>query len=378
MVLLKNKFVTLFARTSNTELTKDIGMIPFLLHKDHKFCCKIACYQNQDEYPALKEEVKGLELDFITRRFKREWLDGALYLYKNAKEIDILNIYHLDTKRLALWWFIYKILNPKGIIYLKLDLSCTGPDLLKKENWLIMVIRKYVLQRIDLISAESHRLCMEFKKIYGVEACFIPNGYYDWYKPKTVKDKERIILTVGRIGTNQKATEILLEAFADIASKTDYLLKLVGKVDERFQAYIKQFYEKHEELRERVIFTGEIYSKYLLALEYEKAQIFVLPSRWESFGIVVPEAMSLGCYPIVSDSVAPCAEFTDNLRLGKNFVTDNIKSLEGEIMKAINELKVDKTLPDNIKEYAKQQFYWKLIVDRISGLLIDKIIERKR
>lgn len=368
------RFVTLFPRAGNNELTKDVGMIPYLLHKNYGFQSKLACYQNEAEYTAIKRDVKGLELDFVSKRFAQEWINGVLYLYKKAKEIDVLNLYHLDTLRLAMWCAVYKIRNPKGIIYLKLDMSCTGPYRVESVGWLIRLVRKFILNNINLISGESKRLCVDFKKKYNLEPVYIPNGYYCWNKLGHNIEKEKIILTVGRIGVYEKSTELLMETFADVADDiNNYTLKLVGHIDSQFEKYINKYFDRHYDLKSRIILAGEILNKKELYEDYCRAQIFVLPSKWESFGIVIPEAMSCGCYPIVSDGVTPCEDFTDNSRLGKIFISDNKESLKEAIFMAISELDGDKSIVNNIKSYAEKYYNWDTIINRLGDFLKDMV-----
>ncbi|WP_242846035.1 hypothetical protein [Clostridium novyi] len=53
--------------TKNVNLVKEMGMIPYKLHKKFGYDAKIACY-NLDEYTYLNEEVKGLKTRFYRRK----------------------------------------------------------------------------------------------------------------------------------------------------------------------------------------------------------------------------------------------------------------------------------------------------------------------
>jgi hypothetical protein len=60
-------FVTLFPGATNIHLTKDVGMIPFIMHKYYGYDSTLVCYKN-DEYDYLETEVKGLKIDFLEKK----------------------------------------------------------------------------------------------------------------------------------------------------------------------------------------------------------------------------------------------------------------------------------------------------------------------
>lgn len=54
------------------------------------------------------------------------------------------------------------------------------------------------------------------------------------------EQKENLILTIGRIGTEQKNNELLLKALADIKLK-DWSVQFVGPIEESFKSKIDLF-----------------------------------------------------------------------------------------------------------------------------------------
>ena len=156
----------------------------------------------------------------------------------------------------------------------------------------------------------------------------------DKIKVKTLEEKEDIILTVGRLGTKAKNTELLLETLKDTDLK-DWKVYLVGSLDKRFEKYKENFFKENPDLINKIIFTGEIKNREELYKYYNRAKVFVLPSKWESFGIVMVEAMAFGNYVITSNTCA-ANDITNNSEIGKIIETDSKKELEIEIKKAIN------------------------------------------
>lgn len=112
----------------------------------------------------------------------------------------------------------------------------------------------------------------------------------------------RVILFMGRLAF-QKGPEILVRSFATIAPRfPDAVLLMAGYAlrgggtRRRVEAALRQT----PDIRQRVIFTGPL-SGYDWRAAYACAELFVLPSRWEGFGIVLLEAMAAGLAVVVSD-----------------------------------------------------------------------------
>ena len=100
----------------------------------------------------------------------------------------------------------------------------------------------------------------------------VHQGYYNIFgfeddREAVLGSKEKVILCVARHGTWQKATEVLLEAFAYIEETIpEWKLELVGSVEEDFKSYIEEYYRRYPKLRERVLFFGNIRDRQRLAV----------------------------------------------------------------------------------------------------------------
>ena len=115
-------FVTIFPICENVHLTKDLGQIPYFLHRTHGFDSKIVSYKNNETYDNLNGEVKGLKMDFVENTGRINFLEKGIlkYIYSNAKKIDVLNLY-IFSKHTFVYGIFYKMLNPSGFLFLKLD-----------------------------------------------------------------------------------------------------------------------------------------------------------------------------------------------------------------------------------------------------------------
>lgn len=363
----KIRFVTLFPAAENMHLIKDVGMIPFILHKYYGYDSTIACYDLGD-YSFLESEVAGLKIDIIPSSTGNEEMDVRTYLLNKANNIDILQVYHWSLKTLN-WVNIYKRTNPNGKVYIKLDVNSAVRNV--DFNTYYSVLQQENLKNCTLISGETRELCDYLNKAWPVKVQYIPNGFYDYGNRSEVKyeEKENIICTVGRIGSYQKATEILMMAFKIARSYIpNWKLKIIGPVQGEFQVYIDNFLNLNPELRNRILFTGEVIDRIALKNEYNKAKIFCLPSRWESFGLAFSEAESSGCY-IISSNVDSAIDITDNKRYGVVFEVDNVQQLAECLIKSCNDENELKRVCKEVQEYAYENFHWVKICKSIHEFL---------
>ena len=362
------KFVTLNPRTKNVNLVKDVGLIPYYLHTLFNVDATVVTYKNDDEYPYVDNEVKGLKLEFIKKVFGRQ-IDGMMYVFKHARDIDVLNVYHLNTATL-LAEMAYKLKNKKGKIYLKLDMSKEGlrTVFLKDPRGLI---KRLDIKLADVVSVETKLIHKRLQESFGDKIAYITNGCLlpdDEIDSDT--NSENTILTVANFGTWEKASDTLLEAFNKSANKHDYKLKVIGKVSEEFKPFIEEFFTKYPDMKERVVFLGEIHDRDAILNEYKKAKIFTLPSRQESFGIVLVEAAYEGCYLVTTEATTAGFDVSDEGRYGSIAKTDDIDSLADAFVNICTNKEFDwNNHAKEISSYAKSVFNWETIVTTLYDLL---------
>ena len=131
---MNKKKISLFytiKRFKNLELYKDPGMVPYYLSKNYELESNII-YSNEKKIKVMEKfrniklkELKYYNFGKIIKKIDKfkilENISFYIYLLKEAKEIDYLMFFHLGIDKFFLI-LLYKFLNKKGKIYLKLDI----------------------------------------------------------------------------------------------------------------------------------------------------------------------------------------------------------------------------------------------------------------
>jgi glycosyltransferase involved in cell wall biosynthesis len=376
-------FVTIFTETENFHLVKDVGQIPYFMYKTEGYDAELISYKNNEEYPYLNKEVKGLKLNFIPNKGRLVYFElGILsYLWSFSKSIDILNLFHFKKDHL-LYFLLYKTLNPKGKSYIKLDMDILffkdyNAFLYSKyslKNYLLKSITKWIFQLTDVFSVETEEARLYLLRIYPEleqKLICIPNGVDNHYLEEEIKlrsweEKENIIITVGRIGTFQKNTELFLEALKDV-DLGSWKVYIMGPVEASFQAYIETYFKMHPHLAEKILFMGNITDRKELFEWYNQAKVFCLTSRWESFGIVFTEALYFGNY-IITSPISSAAYITDYGKYG-TIAESDVLEFSKAIQKGINPGFLTTQRYEEIRNFSKKNFTWTGIIKKLSDKL---------
>ena len=363
-------FYSFFPYTKKEHLMKPNGLIPYTFYKEFGYESHIVTY-NIDEYD--DENIKGVNFDFIKKVTGNPLIDVSFFIIKNAKKIDILHKFFWGKEN-YIWFTLYKMLNRNGKIYVTMDADERIKSDSMKMHGIKGKIKTYFLKKCNLISTETVDIYKWLKEYWYKDIKYVPYGVISSNKKIEYENKENLIITVGRIGTYQKATEILLQAYKKVyLDIPNWKLKIIGPIEEKFKLTIKEFFNKNPELEEKVEFLGALYNREKLMNEYEKAKIFCLTSRYESFGLVLSEAGSRGCYIVASD-LAPARDLTDNKKYGSLFEIDNVDKLANILKNICNNESLMKNNCEKIQEYINKNFTWKSVCEKALSYLKEKNI----
>lgn len=361
------KYVTLFPEAENVHLIKSCGMIPFVMKKFYGYDSTFVCYENGN-YDYLDNEVKGLKLKKLKRITNNKLLDSILFLIKNAKNIDVLHMYHL-SKRTLICSYVYKFINKKGVVYLKLD--NTDKDYFGKEYVPTkeLKLKFKLMKNYDVISTESSECYKYINSKFPISIKYIQNGFYEPLDKVKVNEKKNIILTVSRIGTKQKNNEMMLEGFSKIHKEIpDWKLRMIGPVEKSFEQVLDSYLQKDPTLASKIEMLGEIKDREILNKHYNEAKIFTLTSIFEGFPTVYLEALKSGCY-LVSTNFNVAKEITNFGEFGSVAEINDTKDYANKLLKSCKEINFDENLQKKIQDFAVNQYYWPNTCKKLDGFI---------
>lgn len=360
-----------------TRLYKDEGLLPYYIGKEYKLETEFLCSNSKKKLPDVFRTMKIIEkpirLLFLKhlKYYKYFYYEYFKYLLKNSCKIDYLLFFQLSLYKLP-YLFLYKFLNRNGKVFIKLDINLSWINHLVNISSYKKKFIHFLIKKVDLISCETKECFDEIRENgfcnlnISDKLIHIQNGFDEEYlienniKVKKFEEKENVMITVGRIGTEQKNNEMLLKVIDKIDLK-DWKIYIIGPYTEEFKEYYDDFIKSNSDKKDKVILVGNIEDKNLLYDYYNKAKIFLLTSRWEGFAIVYPEALRFGNY-IITTEVGGAKDITDNGKIGVITEIENEEQYKYEILKVINEEINLKEKYNQSLKWSEEKFLWNNIV----------------
>lgn len=348
-----------FRRWGNVELLKDKCLTGYMLANELDTRAVMLFGTKAADYP-YKEILPGLEVLYSDA----ESGDARVYIEHLVKEhlqMDLL-ILHGIYRQTVGYLDAYRKYRPDGKVYCGLDLNTYWMEHIMWEDAII----KNFAKQCDIIatSCRSLRDALNRNPKVSFPCRWIPNGFLNPYNTEIIADasvKKNIILTVGRIGTDQKNSHELLVAFLKIYNELpEWELRLVGTIEPEFKPFIDGYFEAFPFLRDRVTFTGAITDKTELYREYAQAKLFALTSCYEGgTPNVYAEALVHGCMFVTSD-IDAADDITNFGELGLKYKLGDIDELANSIMKLSLNADGNKLQQHISKalEYASKHYDW--------------------
>ncbi len=291
---------------------------------------------------------------------------NALNLHRILKAYNV-KVVNPHYPELTLYIFFllkkFKIYKGKFIISIHgMDVkSLEGVDGLRKKLWLRM------LKGSHHIVACSHALKQEAVSILGLSAkrfSVVHNGVNDSFLTSSIKESGycfrsqlksvKYILNVATFEP-KKGQDVLIKSFHIVSARfPEFKLILVGRRTEYLDD-LKRLVSKLG-LEGRVAFFTDIPHAHMNQF-FEYAQFFVLPSRFEPFGIVLLEA-GLFELPVVASNVGGVSEIIENWINGRLVKPGDIDELQEVILYFCMNMEKANLMGVNLREKVREHFSW--------------------
>ena len=187
-----------------------------------------------------------------------------------------------------------------------------------------------------------------------------------------IPKEERMILFVGRIEP-LKGVDTLIKAIAqlqqaDVLSKCPHYLYVIGGDPDADVNEMNTEMQRLQKLRidlgvkDLVIFLGKK-DQDVLQYYYSSAEMLVMPSNYESFGMVALESMACGT-PVIATQVGGLQHLVQDKETGFIIPNDNPDALEEKITQLLCKEGMKQELGENSILYAKS-FSWDVITKKV-------------
>jgi phosphatidylinositol alpha-1,6-mannosyltransferase len=270
------------------------------------------------------------------RAFNGNKLAFVLRSLKNGAESDTIILSHINLSLIGL---LVKMINPKCKVFL----VAHGIEVWRP----ISFIKKALLDRCDKIICVSNYTKQQLIKWHNSDPdiCTVLNNALDPFldlpekfkKPDyllrkyNISSQAPILLTLTRLAATEqyKGHEQVINVISKLKVKFPTLRYiLAGQFDRDEKLRIKSLIATNH-VEEQVILTGFIPEKELTDL-FLLADLFVLPSKKEGFGIVFIEALACGL-PVICGNADGSVDAIRNGELGEAIDVENLDALKDTI-----------------------------------------------
>lgn len=292
-----------------------------------------------------------------------------------ARKADVVILSHVN---MAVVGLAIKLIKPQCAVWL----VAHGIEVWRP----LSTVKKWFLDRCDKVICVSNFTKQEMIRWHhtssdkcvvlnnAVDSFMIPPNSFD--KPAYLLDRYKlnqsdvVLFTLTRLAATEqyKGYEQVIKVIDKLKAKIPNIkYVLSGQHDAIEEARIKQLIAHHG-VEEQVILTGFVNEKELPD-HFVMADLFVLPSKKEGFGIVFIEALACGL-PVICGNVDGSMDAIRNGDLGKAINPDDLEEIETALLRYLEKpltIEKRKDLQRQCLHYFNEDNY----INRLQELLLN-------
>ena len=290
------------------------------------------------------------------------------FICQEAAELDVLH---------AHWSYEYAIAGLGSGLPLCVTFRDFAPAILKLRpdfyRFMRLLMNRYVVSKHGCYQAvaNSHYMSSLLKGKWGLDSVVIPNpihpdGVISEADLPEFRQSRRIISISNGWG-QRKNIETLLAAFALLRKELpEAELELIGGCFHRGDADTEKVFQNHPEWTENVIFAGHIQHS-ALSNEIRKSALLMHPSREESFGNILLEAMGQGVPVIGGRFSGAVPDVLDHGNAGVLCDINDPEAIKNEMLKLLSDDDLWRQYSRAGYRHLKENF----MLDKIISLTLD-------
>lgn len=245
----------------------------------------------------------------------------------------------------------------------------------RREKWgrgarkVLQVAARVAAKSPDRAIVVSRELERYYREELGAATSYIPNGVKSEEPPaaRAMLDlkSDSYVLFLGRL-VPEKHVHTLIRSYRHVESSMPLVIAGPGAHSPEYVAEITRLAEEDD----RVRVLGPQYGREKAWLLHN-ARIFVQPSSIEGLPIALLEALSAGCFPVVSSIPENLEPVTvEGRRLGVSFPVGDEEALAGALEAAIDHPERSKA-SERLGEHVRSEYDWDSIAGRTEAIYRD-------
>lgn len=299
------------------------------------------------------------------KAFDKHKIKFVLQSIRTGLKADLIILTHINLSAIA--WVIY-LLNPKCRIWLVAHgIEVWRPlKLWKKSIWniceQIICVSRFTKNKVIALHQVPTDRCVIVNNILD-PFLILPESFnkpHHLLKRYQVKTAQKVVFTLTRISASEqfKGYDQVIKAISQLRKQgkdTKYIL--AGPYDEAEKQRILQLVSDHD-LNDNFLLAGYIDNQEL-ADHFLLADVFVLPSKKEGFGIVFIEAMAFGL-PVICGNADGSIDAVRNPHMGTAIDPDDPTALKKALIQQLDRvltIETRKGIQEQCIKYFNQELY---------------------
>jgi glycosyltransferase involved in cell wall biosynthesis len=328
----------------------------------------------------VEVEADGYRVVYFPRIFKFSGFNVSPTMQRALKKtISEYDVIHLHSWRHFQDMIVHHYAKKYGVPYV-LQAHGSLPRIMAKQRlkWIYDVFFGYRLLRDASRVIALSRVEAEQYKRMGVpeeKIAIIPNGIdlseYANLPPRGcfkrkfgIKQEEKIVLYLGRIHWI-KGIDILVKAFANVVKKLDDVRLVVVGPDDGYLGELESLIRALK-IEDKVLISGPLYGRDKLEA-YVDADVYVLPSRYETFPMTVLEAYACG-KPVIASKVGGLKDLIVDGQTGLLFESEDVKQLSNSMFSVLNDRDRAKKIGVAGRNFLKANFVIGQVADQLEQI----------
>jgi glycosyltransferase involved in cell wall biosynthesis len=298
-----------------------------------------------------------------TKKLVQSKLDKLLSIplgLQSMRDCDILHVHGFMLGAAAFLLRKPTVLTFHGVMQPELETGILPKVSAYLNNAVMAFISKQVQARIS-ISGYARKWV---QRRFNVNSEVIPNGIFvNDYRIGTIPHEKPTIIFVGRL-VPAKGLKYLIKSIKFISNdfpNVELVIAGSGPEESNLSELVKTLH-----LRKNVRFVGNLYGEKMTSL-YQSADVVVLPSLSETFGIVILEAMASG-KPFVGTRVGALPEIVRESHAGYLVPPRDPSALAEKICKLLGDAQLRQRLGRNGRKVVEEKYDWRGIVHRVEKI----------